>query len=235
LRLRAAAGGALSTALVVGGFCITGFHWTLLLLLTAAGVVASVTSWFVERRQPASWPEARYAVLGLIVGGATLVVLAWPDYGFLLLGALVALPVGASGGAVAGLAAARLPTRLLTPVLCLGVTVLAGVGAVAVVRTLPWLSGSYLVVKGPSTADSAEQLAERIAAGLRAEPDPLSDAAWEKVASSAVTTRPGGQANIGYDRSAIRRQITVWVNGERSCVDVQGNQVASYQGECKAS
>lgn len=230
--LRALTGGLLGTALVVGGFCAAGFEWRFLLLLSSCGAGATLVCLALERRRPATCPEIRYGLVGMVVAAAALLLLADSELAFVLVGALVALPAGAAGGMVAGLSAARLSARLLVPVLCLGTMVLLGAAAVAVSRTLPWLSGSYLVVEGPATASSAERLADQVAAALRAAPEPLSDSAWGKVASSAVTPEESGAVRIGYDRTAARRRITIVVNGERACVDVRAEQVTSRRGDC---
>lgn len=231
-RLRALTGGLLGTALVVVGFCAAGFAWRFLLLVGSCGAVATLASAAFESRRPATHPGVRYGLVGTGVGAAALLLLARSEPGFLLAGALVALPAGAAGGTVAGLSASRLAPRLLVPALCLGTVLLSGAAAVAVWRTLPWLSGSYLLVEGPSTASSAGRLAEQVAAGLRAAPEPLSDPAWEEVASSVVAPREGGSVRIGYDRTDDRREITIVVRGERACVEVRAEQVTSRQGSC---
>lgn len=230
-RLRAAAGGLASTALLVGGFWLASFENGFLLFLAAAGAVGSVAAWVLERHRPSSRPEVRYALVGTALAGGALAVLSWPDYGLVWVVATIALPVGAAGGAAGGLVAARLPKRLLVPAICLASAVLAGVGAVAVERRMP--PGSYLVVQGPSTASSADALAGRVAAGLEAEADPSSDAAWKKVAPTLVTPRPGGQVSFGYDREADGRLITVLVDDEQACVAVQGQRARSYPGKCR--
>ncbi len=109
---------------------------------------------------------------------------------------------------------------------------LVAAAVVGFLRTLPPLPGSYLLAEGPTTAGSAEQLAGEIVAGLREAPDPLSNAAWEQVASSLVTPRQGGQVSIGYSRTATRRLITVQVEGERVCVDVRAERISSQRGSC---
>lgn len=158
-------------------------------------------------------------------------VLFWPDYGLVWLVATIALPIGAVGGAVGGLVAARLPRRLLGVAICLATAVFGVVGVVAVERRMP--SGSYIVVQGPSTVSSTEALAGRVVAGLEAEADPSSDAAWKKVAASVATPRPGGQVSFGYGRAANGRWITVQVDDEQACVAVQGQRVRSYPGKCR--
>ncbi|MCW2777003.1 MAG: hypothetical protein JWN17_728 [Frankiales bacterium] len=232
-RSRAAVGGTVSTALVVGALCAVGLGGPLLLLVAGAGVVGTLASWLLERGRPSSWPEARYGAVGVALALAVLLALGWSDPGFLLAVGFVALPAGAAGGAVAGLVAARLPARLLPGAACLGVAVLAGSGVVAVQRMLPPLPGSYLLVEGPSTAGSAGALAGRVAAGLRAQPDPLSDAAWAKVAASVVTPLEGGRTSIGYARTAAGRRITVLASGQRACVDVRRDRVDTYAGTCR--
>jgi len=229
-RLRAVAGGLVSTALLVAGFCLASFETGFLLFLAAAGAVGSVAAWALEGHRPSSRPEVRYALVGTALAGGALAVLFWPDYGLVWLVAIIALPIGAVGGAVGGLVVARLPRRLLGVAICLATTVLGVVGVVAVERRMP--SGSYIVVQGPSTV-SAEALAGRVVAGLEAEADPSSDAAWKKVAASVATPRPGGQVNFGYGRAANGRWITVQVDDEQACVAVQGQRVRSYPGKCR--
>jgi uncharacterized membrane protein YfcA len=232
-RLRVATGGAVSTALVVAGLCLAGIEWQLLLLVAGAGVVGSAAAWLLEPRRPSSCPELRYALVGAVLAVAAVLALSRGDGGLLLVVLLVALPVGAVGGALGGLVAARLPERLLRAACCLAVVLLAAAGAVAVQRTLPWLSGSYLVVEGPSSAGSAQEVAADVVTGLRSQPDPSSDAAWEDVASSVVTLRSGGRLDIGYDRAPGGRRIDVLVDGERACVEVRSGQVRAYPGGCR--
>lgn len=230
--LRAAAGGVLSTAGVVGGFCLAGFDGQFLLLLVGAGAAGSTVAWSVEQWRPSTWPVARYAAVGVVLAGLALLVLGWPDYGPLILLVLVALPVGAAGGAVAGAVAARLAARHLTAAVCVGVAALTCAGVVAVERTLPWLSGSYIAVEGPSSIGSAPALAERVADALRAAPDPLSDAALGKVVSGSAIDS-GARVRSGYDRTADRRLVTVLVDDDRACVDVQRSVVTAYPGDCR--
>ena len=87
-------------------------------------------------------------------------------------------------------------------------------------------------MEDPTTVGSAAALAERAAAGLRAEPDPLSDRAWEKVALRLVPNGPD-RVSLGYDREPDRRLVTVWVDGDRACVDVRAGRVESYPGDCR--
>lgn len=231
-RLRALTGGLLGTALVVGGFCAAGFDWRFLLLLGGCGAAATLAGFLFERWRPAAQPEIRYGLVGIAVAVVALLLLGRSDLPFVLAGVLVGLPAGAAGGMVAGFSAARLSARLLVPALCMGLLVLLAATAGAVWRTLPWLSGSYLVAEGPTTATSAERLADQVATALRAAPEPLSDSVWEKVASSVVAPRQGGGVRIGYDRTAVRRKITIVVDGKRACVDVRTEQVTSRRGDC---
>ena len=189
------------------------------------------SAWW-ESRDPAHSPERRYGLVGIGAAVLALIGLTGPSPAFAVLGALVAVPVGAVGGALAGACAARLPRRRLVPVAGLAVISLLAAAGVAVNRTLPWLPGSYLVAEGPTDAGSAEQLAGRVAAELRAASDPLSDAAWEEVASSVVAPREGGRVRIGYDRTPARRQITVLVDGDRACVVVRADGATSAPGDC---
>lgn len=231
-RLRALTGGLLGTALVVGGFCAAGFDWRFLLLLAGCGAGATLAAVVLERWRAATRPEVRYGLVGMAAAVAALLLLARSEVAFVLVGALVGLSAGAAGGVVAGFSAARLSSRFLVSALCLGAVVLLAATAGAVWRTLPWLSGSYLVAEGPTTATSAEQLADEVAAALRAVPEPLSDSAWEKVATSVVAPREGGGVRIGYDRTTVRRKITILVGGKRACVDVRSEQVTSRRGDC---
>jgi hypothetical protein len=235
-RRRIATGGAVATAAATTGFLAAGFGWTFILLITVAGAVGTAVVCVLERSRPASWPVARYAALGTTLACASLLWLGWGGQGTGLALALpIAVAVGAAAGALAALAATHLPARHLPWVLGVAVVLVAAAVAGGIARTLPWLPGSYLKVDGPSNWTSAKPLADRLAERLQAQPDPLSNEAWEQVAVETVTPGEEGKVEVGYDRTGSRRTITVWVNGDRACVLVRSSVVVSKAGSCPDS
>lgn len=234
-RRRILTGGAVATAAATSGFLAAGFEWSFILLLTLNGAVGTAVVSALERTRPASWPVARYAMLGTTLALASLLWLGRGEWTGFALTLPIAGVAGAAAGALAALTAARLPVRRLSWVLGVAVVVVAANVAGGIVRTLPWLPGSYLKVEGPSNWDSATLLAERLAERLRAQPDPLSADAWEQAASQTVTPGEGGGVEVGYDRTGSQREITVWLNGERACVLVRPDSVVSRAGRCPDS
>ncbi|MEX2292138.1 MAG: hypothetical protein WD794_17650 [Mycobacteriales bacterium] len=233
--LRVATGGAVATAAVTAGFLAAGFDWRLILLLTLNGVMGTAGVRVLEGSRPSAWPQVRYAALGALLACASVLWLSRATWAWLAVLLPIGMTTGAASGALAVLVAARLPRGQLPWVLCVGVAVVAASLGGGIVRTLPWLPGSYLKVEGPSNWTSAEQLAARLAERLEAQPDPLSDESWGKVAFETVTPDEGGSTAAGYERAANERKITVWLNGDRACVLVRATSVDSYAGNCRDS
>lgn len=88
---------------------------------------------------------------------------------------------------------------------------------------------------GPSTATGALPLAEVVAQQLRRSSDPLADGVWSRVAGSVVQPLPTGSVEIGYERLATERRITVAVEAQRACVVVTPSTIDVRDGACQAS